>query len=116
MLYLYVARNPERGEEVLKQASSRNYPFTSSVRWVHLLAQTYTQRARMLQADAIKMEQVLPDQAIERLQTAIAHCEKSIYWYSQFPTQGNALNEIKSTRRLIEQLMGTLAMMQALSR
>jgi serine/threonine-protein kinase len=116
MLYLFVARNPERGEEVLKQAASRNYPFTASVRWVHLLAQTYTQRARMLQADAAKMEQVLPEQAIERLQTAIAHTEKSIYWYSQFPTQGNALNEIKSNRRLIEQLMASLAAMLALPR
>jgi len=116
MLYLFVARNPERGEEVLKQASSRNYPFTSSVRWVHMLAQTYTQRARLLQADAVKMQSVLPDQAIDRLHTAIAHAERSIYWYSQFPTQGNALNEIKANRRLIEQLMESLVIMQAVPR
>jgi len=113
MLYLYDARNAERGEEILKQSSSRNYSFLTSVRWVHLLAQTYAQRARMLQADAAKLEEVLPDQAVERLNTAIAHLDKAIYWYSRFPTQGSALNEIKSCRRLIEQLNETLATMQA---
>jgi serine/threonine protein kinase/tetratricopeptide (TPR) repeat protein len=113
LLYLYVARNPERGEEFLKQASSRNYSFTTSVRWVHLLAQTYIQRAHMLEADAKKLEQVLPGQAIDRLNTAIAHVDRAIYWYSQFPTQGNALNEIKSSRRYIERLNEKLTYMQA---
>jgi len=116
MLYLYVARNPERGEEVLKQASSRNYPFTSSVRWVHMLAQTYTQRAHMLEADADKLQQVLPDQAIDRLETAISYNDKAIYWYSQFPTQGNALNEIKSARKNIEHLTEKLSKLQAVAR
>jgi hypothetical protein len=114
-LYLYVARDPERAEQCLKEASARDYPFTASVRWVHMLADTYTQRARILENEAAKLEEVLPDQTKYRLSTAVAYVEKAIQWYSVFPIHGNAIKKIQSCRAAIERLNGKLANMQSKS-
>ncbi len=104
MLALYNQKEPEKGEQALREARSRTYDFTVENRWVSLLADAYRLRADTLAWEAQRIARTLPDQARERLERAMRYDEKAVEWYSKIPLYGNSLRDIERCRDAIERM------------
>jgi serine/threonine protein kinase len=113
MLALYNQKDPEKGEQALREARSRTYDFTVENRWVSLLADAYRLRADTLAWEAQRIARTLPDQARERLQRAMRYDQKAVEWYSKIPLYGSSLRDIERCRYAIERMQQWIDMLRA---
>jgi tetratricopeptide (TPR) repeat protein len=101
---LYNQKEPEKGEQALKEARRRAYDFAVENRWVSMLADSYRLRAEILEWEAQRIARTLPDQARERLRQAIKYHGSAVEWYSKIPLYGNSLRYIERCRDAIKRI------------
>jgi serine/threonine protein kinase len=113
MLAIYNRRDPAKGEQALFEAGRRNYDFTVESRWVSVLADAYRLRADALEWEAQRIAKTLPDQAVQRLERAIAYHQKAIDWYTRIPLYGKSLSNIERSRETVGRIETRLERLRA---